>query len=121
MNLGLALAGAVSSIALGGFALGMEFVPRRMARMADRVPVLRDFATTECYRCGDPAFRGRAEEMPVAFPSEDPMDPLTIRFCSTCSREMTVSDRLGFLYAEADRRGVDLDDEWPSELVEGDR
>lgn len=111
MSLGLALAGAISSVAIGSFALGMEFAPRRMARMADRVPVVGDLATTKCYRCEGPAFRGRAEEMPVVYPAGESGDALTLRFCSTCSREMTVSDRLGFLYAEAEARGIDIEDD----------
>lgn len=89
-------------------ALGVEVAPRRTARSVARLPGVGGLATRECWRCGAPELRTRAEEMPTVFRSGDVTDALTICFCTTCSLEMTLDERLELLHREARKRGIEV-------------
>lgn len=80
------------------FTIAIEVVPTAVARLVDVLPG-GSRLTRPCSRCLAPVLRGRGEHMPVAFTDDDgAVASETLAFCTACSREMTLEDRLDRLH-----------------------
>lgn len=80
------------------FTVAIEVIPTTVARLVDVLPG-GSRLTRPCSRCLAPVLRGRGEHMPVAFTDDDgAVASETLAFCTACSREMTLADRLDRLH-----------------------